>query len=373
MANRAIVYCLKPNSEQESLFQQTFGHCRFVYNKMLEIQQSRYTNGEKHLSKIDANNYCNHYLKTEFPFLRDVDKFAITNAIYHLSDAYDRFFKKLGKFPKYKSKHISRKSYTTNITGNNIVIGDNYVKLPKAGCVKAVIHRIPDSNWKIKSATVSQNRDGTYQVSVLFEFDNSVITYTDKNIVLGLDYKSDGLYVDSNNNCCDMPHFYRKSHRKLRRLQRKLKHKTVHSNNYNKQQKQIAKLYRHIANQRKDFLHKKSTEIANQADVICVETLNMKAMSNKGFGNGLATLDNGYGMFLSMLEYKLSDRGKLIIKIDKWYPSSQTCHMCGKSHPEMKDLSIRVLKCNCGCNCDRDYNAAINIKNEGLRLLNKVA
>ena len=129
------------------------------------------------------------------------------------------------------------------------------------------------------------------------------------------------------------------------------------------------KIHRHITNQRIDNLHKLSTEIANQYDVVCVESLDMKAMSNKGFGNGKATLDNGYGLFLNMLEYKLYDRGKYFIKVDKWFPSSQICNHCGTVHTEMKDLSIRTMRCDCGLTMNRDYNAALNIKKEGLRLL----
>ena len=147
----------------------------------------------------------------------------------------------------------------------------------------------------------------------------------------------------------------------------------VKSNNYIKHLRKVNKIHRHIANQRLDNLHKISTEIANQYDVVCVESLNMRAMSNRGFGNGKTTLDNGYGMFLSMLEYKLSDRNKYLVKVDKWFPSSQICHCCGTLHPEMKDLAIRTMKCNCGLTISRDQNAAINILNEGLRLLTEVA
>ena len=147
----------------------------------------------------------------------------------------------------------------------------------------------------------------------------------------------------------------------------------VKSANYLKQLKKVNKIHRHITNQRLDNLHKISTEIANQYDVVCVESLNMKSMSNKGFGNGKATLDNGYGLFLNMLEYKLADRNKYLIKVDKWFPSSQICHCCGKRHPEMKDFSIRTMKCECGLTISRDQNAAINIKKEGLRLLYEAA
>lgn len=371
MANRAFVYAIQPNTEQSIQCQKTFGSCRFVYNQMLDVQKQRYQNGEKHLSKLNANAYCNHNLKEKYPFLQEIDKFALTNAIYHLSDGYNRFFKRLGSFPKYKSKHKSRRSYTTNFTNNNIEIGNNYIKLPKLGKVKAKIHRKAPNDWKIKSVTVAQNRDGSYQVSVLYEYEQiqHSVAVTETS-TLGLDYASNGLYVDDNGNHCDMPHYYRESADKLAKQQRKLKHKVIGSNNYKKQQKRVAKIHRHIANQRKDFLHKKSTKIANQYSCVCVEDLNMRAMANKGFGNGKATLDNGYGMFLNMLNYKLTERGGCLIKVDKWFPSSQICHCCGEQSSITKDLSVRKWTCpHCGEVLDRDQNAAKNIKLEGLRTL----
>lgn len=372
MANKAIVYAIYPNLIQDEQCQKTFGCCRFVYNQMLTVQQNRYKANEKYLSKISANTYCNQNLKADYPFLKEVDKFALTNAIYHLADGYDRFFKRLGGFPKYKNKHKAKRSYTTNFTNNNIEIGDNYIKLPKLGKVKAKIHRKPNDNWKIKSAIITQNRDNTYQVSILFEYENKVLyAPVTSQTTIGLDYKSDGLYVDSNGNECNMPHYYRESAEKLAKAQRKLKHMTIGSSNYNKQQKRIAKIHRYIANQRKDFLHKESTAITKQYSCVCVEDLNMRAMSNKGFGNGKATMDNGYGMFLNMLEYKLKDRGGYLIKVEKFYPSSQLCHYCGYRSPSLKDLKIRKWDCpHCGHqSIDRDYNAAINIKVRGLEIL----
>ena len=168
-----------------------------------------------------------------------------------------------------------------------------------------------------------------------------------------------------------MPHFFCRSEDRLAKAQLKLKHKTVGSHNYNRQQKKVAKIHRHIANQRKDFLQKESTAIAKQYSCVCVEDLDMKAMSNRGFGNGKATMDNGYGMFLDMLEYKLRDRGGQLVKVDRFYPSSQLCNCCGFKNPALKDLSIRRWDCpNCGtASIDRDINAAKNIKQEGLRLL----
>ena len=372
MANKAIIYAIYPNLIQDEQCQKTFDYCRFVYNQILTVQQNRHKVNEKYLSRISANTYCNQNIKANYPFLKEVDKFALTNAIYHLADGYDRFFKHLSGFPKYKKKHKAKKSYTTNFTNNNIEIGDNYIKLPKLGKVKAKVHRKPNDNWKIKSATITQNKDNTYQVSILFEYeDKAFYVPVTSQTTVGLDYKSDGLYVDSNGNECNMPHYYRESAEKLTKTQRKLKHMTIGSNNYNKQQKRIVKIHRHTANQRKDFLHKESAAIAKQYTCVCVEDLNMRAMSNKGFGNGKATLDNGYGMFLNMLEYKLKDRGGYLIKVEKFYPSSQLCHYCGYRNLSLKDLKIRKWDCpHCGHQgIDRDYNAAINIKVRGLEIL----
>ena len=169
MANRALVYTIYPNEKQNIQCQKTFGCCRFVYNQMLDVQKERHENGEKHLSKTKANTYCNQHLKKKYPFLKEVDKFVLTNAIYHLEDGYDRFFKHLSRFPKYKCKHKAKKSYTTNITNGNIEISDNSIKLPKLGWVKAKIHHRPKEDWKLKSATVTQNRDDSYQVSTVKE------------------------------------------------------------------------------------------------------------------------------------------------------------------------------------------------------------
>ena len=172
-----------------------------------------------------------------------------------------------------------------------------------------------------------------------------------------------------------MPHYFRKSQKKLRKLQRQLSKKIGNrkgekkSNNYLELQRKINNLHEHIANQRLDYLHKESTRIADEYDAIFLEDIDMKSLSNKGFGNGKATMDNGYGLFLKMLEYKLSDRGKYLVKIDRWFPSSQICHSCGALHPEMKNLANRTMVCDCGLTISRDRNAAINIRREGLRIL----
>lgn len=373
--NKAIKYRLYPTTEQTIMFAKTFGCCRKVYNLMLADKIACYEK-TKSFGKQTPAMY-----KTDFPYLKEVDSLALANKQMDLQAAFRNTFSKTRKkkngFPKFKSAKRSRKSYTTNNKKGTIAIIDNkYIKLPKAGKVKTVIHRVPDDNWIIKSATVSQESDGKYYVSVLFEFEDVANSYVvDMDNSIGLDYASNGLYVDSNGNKGTNHKFFRESQKKLAKEQRRLSRKVgskkdeKKSNNFKKQLLKVNKIYRHIANQRNDNLHKMSTEIANQYDIVCVESLDMKALSNKGFGNGKSTMDNGYGMFLNMLEYKLVDRNKLFVKIDKWYPSSQICSHCGTLHPEMEDLSIRTMMCDCGLTISRDQNAAINILNEGLRLI----
>ncbi|WP_027431638.1 RNA-guided endonuclease InsQ/TnpB family protein [Lachnospira multipara] len=372
MVNRAIKYRAYPTTEQEVIFAKTFGCCRKVWNLMLSDKITYYRTTGESLQTTPA------MYKKDYVFLKEVDSLALANVQMNLQKAYKNCFdkkrKKRNGFPKFKSRKHTRKSYTTNNQKGTVAIVDNkYIKLPKIGLVKAVIHRQPEADWIIKSATVSQESDGTFYISILFEYEKNIVKISKSNNVIGLDYKSDGLYMDSNGNIGSNHKYYKESHKKLAREQRKLSRKVgskknqIKSNNYLKQLKKVNKIHRHIANQRLDNLHKLSTEIANQYDVVCVESLDMKAMSNKGFGNGKATLDNGYGLFLNMLEYKLFDKGKYFIKVDKWYPSSQLCSCCGNR--KKLTLTDRVYKCDCGFKLDRDYNAAINIKNEGLRLL----
>lgn len=364
--NKAIKYRLYPTNKQVELFTKTFGCCRKIWNLMLTDKIEYYKTTGKMLITTPAQ-----YKKLdEYKYLKEVDSLALANVQLHLQTAYKNFFrdKKTG-FPKFKSAKHSRKAYTTNNQNGTVSLSDNSIRLPKVGFVKAKIHRKPESDWKIKSATISQDNDGKFYASVLFEFDRTINKVSVSDNAIGFDYKSDGLYTDSLGNTCGSPKYYRKSQKKLAKLQRQLSRKANGSNNRNKARIKVARLQKHTFNQRLDFLHKKSTEIANQYDVVCVESLDMKNMSSKGFGNGKATLDNGYGMFLTMLDYKLADRGKYFVKVGKWYPSSQICYACGKQHKGMKNLSVRQFICNCGYSNDRDINAALNIKREGLRLL----
>lgn len=362
MANKAIKYRIYPSKEQQGLILKTFDCSRFVYNYMLEESIKAYENGESFCTR-NSFSYLLTSLKREFLWLKEVDSRALFSANNNLAAAFSNFFKKNASFPKFHKKKFSG-SYTTR---GNIIILDKGIKLPKLGKVRASLHRMPKKDWKLKSATVSQSPDGKFYASILFEYESNINYQVDLNNTVGLDYASNGLFIDSNGRRGINHKYYREAQKKLAKEQRKLSRKTKGSKNYYKQLLVVNKLHRYIANQRNDNLHKLSTEIANQYDVVCIEDLSMTAIGNKGFKNGKATYDNGYGMFLCMLEYKLSDRGKTLVKVDKFYPSSQLCSCCG-NRKKLK-LSERKYICTCGLEIDRDLNAAINIKNEGLRLL----
>ena len=366
-SNKAIKYRLSPTKDQLIFIHKTIGCCRLLWNLMLTDRQRYYKETGKTL-KPTPTKYKN---LPEYSFMQEEDSLSLCNVQLNLELAYSNFFQKIAKFPKLKSKKKSRASYTTNnnTDGTTIYITENSVRLPKVGEIKANIHKKPNEHWIIKSATVSEEKDGSVYVSILFEYKDETKSMEKSEIksAIGLDYKSDGFYVDSEGNTCGSPKYLRNSERRLARLARKLSKKQEGSKNREKARKTKAKLDRHVSNQRKDFLHKLSTEIANQYDLVCVEDINLKAISNNEFHLGKSTNDNGYGMFRNMLAYKLKERGKYFIGVGKFFPSTQLCSNCGRKHK--LTLSERTYKCECGLIIDRDMNAAINILHEGIRIL----
>ena len=370
MPNKAFKFRIYPNEEQRTLFAKTFGCVRFVYNYYLNKKICLYNNDKSKFSYVQCANDMALMKKTEeFSFLKEVDSVALQQSLRYLDTAFQNFFKRptVG-FPKFKSKKFHKKSYSTVKIGENIAISDGYIKLPKVGYVKLKQHRQIPENYKLKSATVSQSASGKYYVSVLFEYENQV-REIEPNTFLGLDFSMHELYKDSNGNEPAYPRYYRRSEKKLKREQRKLSLMQKGSKNREKQRIKVAKLHEKIANQRKDFLHKQSRQIANAYDCVCIEDLDMKAMS-QALHFGKSVSDNGWGMFTAFLKYKLEEQGKRLIKIDKFFASSQLCSCCGYKNTETKNLSIRAWDCpECGTHHDRDINAAINIRNEGMRII----
>lgn len=364
MANKAYKFRIYPNSRQRVLFARTFGCVRFIYNKMLSDKIKYYEETKQKLDNTPAQ------YKKEFGWLKEVDSLALANAQMNLQKAYNNFFRnpKTG-FPKFKSKRNSRNSYTTNNQKGSVSIGNGCIKLPKIGLVKLKQHRQVPSGYKLKSVTISQTPSGKYFASVLFEYENQV-QEQGLHSFLGLDFSMHGLYKDSNGNEPAYPGYYRSAEKKLKRGQRKLSLMQKDSKNRNKQRIKVARLHEKVANQRKDFLHKQSRQIVDAYDCICIENLDMKAMSQcLNFGKSVS--DNGWGMFVTFLQYKLEETGKKLVKIEKFFASSQICNVCGYKNTATKNLSIRAWDCpGCGTHHDRDVNAAINIRNEGMRIIN---
>ena len=362
---KAYRYRIYPNKEQEIQLAKTFGCCRFVYNQTLAYRKDVYEKEKKSVSKTDCNNYCNRELKKVYEWLKEVDKFALTNAIYNMDSAYQKFFKEHTGYPKFKSKHDNHKSYTTNFTNGNITVDFDRgrIKLPKLKRVKIKLHR--KFLGQIKAATISKVPSGKYYVSVLVETEHSPLVKTNGKI--GLDLGIKDLCITSDGKKYENPKTIKKYEKKLAKLQRQLANKIKGSRNYQKKRKQTALCYEKITNTRKDYLHKISSEIINENQVIVSENLQIKNMvKNHNLAKSIS--DASWYELTRQLEYKSKWNGRTYIKIDRFYASSQLCFSCGYKNTNVKDLKVRDWICPfCNTKHDRDINAAKNILAEGLR------
>lgn len=365
---KAYKYRIYPNKQQKEQIQKTFGCCRFVYNHTLALKIEKYKNEQISMSKIDCNNYCNRVFKKEYEWLKEVDKWSLTNAIYNMDSAYQKFFKDHSGFPKFKSKRSNKKSYKTNFANNNIEISfdKNKIKLPKLKWVKVKIHR--KFIGQIKSATISQTPSGKYFVSILVETKH--IPTESTGCMIGIDLGIKDLLITSDGEKFDNIHTTKKYEDKLTKEQRKLSHKTKGSSNWNKQRIKVARIHEKIHNTRIDNLHKISHKLISENQVIVSEDL---AISNMVKNHHLAKAisDCGWYELTRQISYKSEWNNRQYIKIGRFTKSSQPCNVCGYINTNTKDLSVREWVCpECGTKHDRDINAAINILNEGLRLLN---
>lgn len=319
------------------------------------------------MSKLDCNNYVTRELKRDYEWLKEVDKFALTNAVYSMDNAYQRFFKSRFGYPKFRSKHDHKQSYTTCITGTNIKVlfDQNKIQLPKLKLVKARLSR--PFYGQIKNATVSQTPSGKYFVSITVETEHEPLPSTGS--MIGIDLGIKDLLITSNGEKFDNKRIIKQYEDKLTRAQRRLSRKVKGSNNYNKQRIKVARIHEKIHNTRVDYLHKISHRLISENQVIVSEDL---AVSNMVQNHNLAKAisDCGWYELTRQLTYKAEWNNRKYIKIGRFVASSQMCRVCGYINPETKDLSVREWTCpKCGATHDRDINAAINILNEGVKQL----
>ena len=374
LIKRTYRFRLYPSDSQKDLIEKTLGCSRWVYNEFLSICTKEYEKNHNYkVSKYDLIKLLPEY-KNKYPYLKEVDSIALQQSVIHLYEAYINFFRHNSDFPVFKKKKNDYGYITMNINNSIRIIG-NEIQIPKIGRVKFVYHRqLPES---FVYSMVSVSRIGKYYyVSLLGEEEYQDYQECSKDNLelansIGLDFSLANLFVSDSKTKPKMPKYYEESLTKLAKEQRKLSHMVKGSNNYKEQLLKISNLHERIANQRKDYLHKTSRYLANKYDYVFVEDLDLKEMVKRKeeLKLGIFVSDLAFGTFLNQLKYKLEWLNKKLVKVDKYFPSSQLCSECGYRKIDLLLKTKSWICPNCGVKHNRDHNAAVNIKKEGMRMI----
>lgn len=368
---KAYKFTLYPNHTQEQLLQKTFGCCRYVYNHYLAKRIEKYKCDKSTLNYNACSNDMTT-LKNELEWLREVDSMALQSSLRDLDAAYQNFFRRVKQvdskagLPHFKSKKSNRKSYKTKATNGNISVLDKHIKLPKLGLVRCAVSK--QVKGRILNATVSQSPSGKYYVSICCT-DVDIPQYASTGAVTGIDLGLKEFAITSDGTAYENHKYLTKSQKKLAKAQRQLSRKAIGSANRTKARIRVARLHEKVANQRSDYLQKLSTQLVRAYDVICIEDLQVKnIVRNHKLAKSIS--DVSWSEFVRQLAYKCEWQHKALVRVDRFYPSSQLCSVCGYRNADTKDLSVREWVCpECGAVHDRDVNAAVNILNEEMRLL----
>ena len=358
---KTIKVRLYPNTEQKQLLSQSFGNCRFLWNYFLNLMNQTYKDTGKGLSGYDVKKQI-PALKKEYEWIKLTYSQCLQQVCLNLGVAFNNFFERRAKYPKFKSKHDKQSIQYPQ----NVKVLESSISLPKIGDIKAVIHRPIEG--KVKTVTISKTCCDDYFASILFDDGQEKPEEKLDGKAIGIDLGLTHFAITSDGSKFDNPRILSKHELNLKRKQQQLSRKQKGSNNRNKARKKVARVHKKITSSREDFLHKLSRRIVNENQVIAVENLNVKGMmSNHKLAKAIHQV--GWGMFCTMLKYKSEMEGKVYVEVDRFFPSSKTCNVC-LNRVDNLPLDVRNWTCNnCNSQHDRDINAAINLRDEGLRIL----